>query len=486
MRVAVAFPGALHNGRRGFIFLATVKKGFRVGIFLAIVGGLVFACGAVGHAALPNSDSPPAGRKAGLEKIQHVIWIIQENHSFDNYFGTYPGVEGIPPTTALPERPGGPPRIKPFHMPQGQPITDLEHSWETAHACYDNGRMDGFVWAEGSPYTMGYYTGGDIPNYWRYAEAFSLCDRCFSSEMTGSSPNHVYTVAAQSGELNNIGSLEDLKREADDDDGFSFISIVKRFTGQNVSWAYYVETQPAPPDAREVNAHLANLAYPDPKQFTLWNPMPGFKAIRDNPALMARLLPQTAFFEALTNGTLPQVCWLIPDFQDSEHPPESLSQGMFYVTALINAVMRSPDWQSSAIFLCWDDYGGFYDHVQPPEVDAYGYGPRVPMLVLSPYAKYHHVSHYTYDFTSVLKFIEQRWHLEHLAPRDDRANDMLDCFDFTQSPRAPLLIPIPSNVQSHLEQVHLTYPPSTELPHQAPPPERGTRAVPYIPPAPRH
>ncbi|MBU6398910.1 MAG: alkaline phosphatase family protein [Verrucomicrobia bacterium] len=425
----------------------------------------------------------PAGSGGGLEKINHVIWIIQENHSFDNYFGTFPGADGIPPQTRLPKRAGGRGVVGPFHMPAGQPLIDLEHSWETAHACYDNGRMDGFVWAEGSPYTMGYYDRRDIPNYWRYAETYTLCDRFFSSEMTGSSPNHVYTVAAQSGEINNIGSLAALKKEMDDDDGFDFISIVKRFVGRDVSWGYYVETQPGPAEAAEVNAHLANLAYPDPKRFTLWNPMPGFKAIRDNPSLMARLLPESEFYRAVQQGRgLPQVCWLIPDFQDSEHPPENLAQGMWYVTRLVNAVMQSVYWQDSAIFLCWDDYGGFYDHVPPPEVDAYGYGPRVPMLVISPYAKRGYISHYTYDFTSVLKLIERRWHLQHLAPRDDRANDMTDCFDFNLSPAPPLTLTVPTNLQSHLNPVHITYPPSTELPHPAPPPDQGTRAVPYVAP----
>lgn len=141
----------------------------------------------------------------------------------------------------------------------------------------------------------------------------------------------------------------------DDDDGFDFISIVKRFTGKEITWKYYVETQPLPPDAKNVNAHLSNLAYPNPKTFTLWNPMPGFKAIRENAKLMAHLVSQNEFYKDLKKGSLPQVSWLIPDFQDSEHPPEPLKQGMWYVTRLINAVMRSNYWKNSVIFLCWDD-----------------------------------------------------------------------------------------------------------------------------------
>ncbi|MDG6999813.1 MAG: alkaline phosphatase family protein [Nitrososphaerota archaeon] len=429
-----------------------------------------------------ESDQSKTGNYPGIDKIEHVIWIIQENHSFDNYFGTFPGADGIPPATCLPKMPGGRPSVKPFHMPYRQPLIDLDHSWEQAHACYDNGRMDGFVWAEGSPYTMGYYDQSDIPNYWEYAHAFTLCDRFFSSEMTGSSPNHVFTVAAQSGELNNVGTLRALKRVMDDDDGFSFISIVHRFSGKGITWKYYVETQPSPPDAARINAHTSNLAYPNPHTFTLWNPMPGFKEIRSNHKMMGHLVEQTEFYRDLREGTLPQVSWLIPDFQDSEHPPEPLQQGMWYVTRLINDVMQSPYWKNTVIFLCWDDYGGFYDHVPPPEVDAYGYGPRVPMIVISPYAKHDYVSHYTYDFTSVLKFVETRWDIKSLTPRDGRANDMADCFDFSQTPNAPLVIPVPDTLHSKLYPVHLTYPPSITLPRPVPLGPRGTQALPYIPP----
>ncbi|MGA3323442.1 MAG: alkaline phosphatase family protein, partial [Terriglobia bacterium] len=211
--------------------------------------GMVITLMPLGRNALPRAQA--AGGSApphGMEKIQHVIWIIQENHSFDNYFGTFPKADGIPPSTCLAEMPGSKKCVKPFHMPAGQPLLDLEHSWETAQAAYDHGTMDAFVWVEGSPYTMGYYDETDIPNYWQYARHFTLCDRFFSSEMTGSSPNHVFTVAAQSGEINNIGSLEQLEDDLDDPEGFPFESIVKNFGLQHISWKYYVETQPKPPE----------------------------------------------------------------------------------------------------------------------------------------------------------------------------------------------------------------------------------------------
>jgi phospholipase C len=462
---------------------------FRSKLILLLAVGMAIAFMPMGKNASPTAQvadgfTPPHG----MEKIQHIVWIIQENHSFDNYFGTFPNADGIPPSTCLPKMPGSTECVKPFHMPAGQPLLDLEHNWETAQAAYDHGTMDGFVWTEGSPYTMGYYDETDLPNYWRYARLFTLCDRFFSSEMTGSSPNHLFTVAARSNEINNIGSLEQLENDSDDPDGFPFIPVVKNFALRNVSWKYYVETQPAQPDWERVNAGLARLAFPNPKGFTLWNPMPGFKSIRDDDEQMDRLVSLDDYYQDLQKGELPQFSWIIPDFQDSEHPPEPLDQGMWYVTRIINALMKSPYWGNTAIFLTWDDYGGFFDHVPPPEVDAYGFGPRVPMIVISPYAKSNFVSHFDYDFTSVLKFAEVRWGLPHLSARDDRANDMRDCFDFHTSPRTPVVIPVPLNIHSHLLPVHITYPPYIHLPSQdksrvSGAPNKGTQAVPYLPPA---
>ncbi len=395
---------------------------------------------------------------AGIRKIKHVIWIIQENRSFDNYFGTFPGADGIPPKTCLPNLPGNKACVTPFHMPKGQPSCDLNHSWQTAHAAYDNGNMDGFVWAEGTPFTMAYYDQRDIPNYWSYAKHFTLCDHYFSSLNGPSLPNHVYTVAAQSGGLitNVASNLAALEKTLDDPDGFSFKSMVDLFSKTKLSWKYYVETRKLPP-------HLklrSYQRYPDPKHFSLWNPLPGFKAIRDNPSSMEHMVDLKEYFQDLQKGTLPAVSWIVPDTQDSEHPIQPPAQGMWYVTTLVNALMRSPYWKDSAVFLTWDDYGGFYDHVPPPQVDAYGYGPRVPMIVISPYAKPGYISHTTFDFTSTLKFMEIRWRLGHLTASDDRAKGMLDCFNFNQTPNPVLTIPIPKGHVSHfvVSGCHYYYP----------------------------
>jgi phospholipase C len=431
-------------------------------ILLSLWGLLILAADAAQTLAPPN----------GIQKINHVIWIIQENRTLDNYFGTYPGADGIPPGTCLPVLPGSSDCIKPFHMPKGQPAYDLAHDWDTIHAAYDHGKMDGFVWAEGTSLTMGYLEEQDIPNYWSYARHFTLCDRFFSSQMGYSLPNHVYTVAGQSGGLIvNVPNVKELEDVMDDPEGFSFAAIVQLMSKTNVPWKYYVESQPVP---KGVPMHLsetgARLAFPDPKQFNLWNPLPGFKKIRDDPAEMAHLVDLKEYFDDLQNGTLPAVSWIIPDYQDSEHPIALPADGMWYVTKLVNALMQSRYWGDSVIFLTWDDYGGFYDHVPPPEIDAYGLGPRVPMLVISPYARPNYVAHYVYEFCSVLKFIEERWGLHHLTARDHWANDMRECFDFAQPPNPPLTIAISPNLpRSQPILDYAAYPPLVPLPKYAPP-----------------
>lgn len=398
---------------------------------------------------------------AGIQKIEHVIWIIQENRTFDNYFGMYPGADGIPPGTCLPKLPGSQECVKPFRMAD-IPACDLSHEWEIAHAAYDHGAMDGFVWAEGSPYTMSYLEQTDIPNYWTYAAHFVLADRFFSSLDGPSLPNHLFTVAAQSGGLTgNVGTFEQLTREIDDPEGFSFASMADLFSKANITWKYYVETLPKPPGAEDRN----NLRYPDPKQMSLWNPLPAFAKVRKDPTLMAHLVTLDEYARDLQHGTLPQVVWIIPAFQDSEHPPEPVQQGMWYVTRQVNTLMQSRYWSSSVIFLTWDDYGGFYDHVPPPHVDAYGYGPRVPLLIISPHAKPGYITHQVADFTSMLRFIEERFDLPHLTARDHRASDFSDAFDFGQHPNPPLILPVPPNLKSQLVEYYgCTYPPSVPIP----------------------
>ena len=426
-----------------------VRKG---GVFLLAFAIVVTTTAAelIFGFATPN-QAPSNGRQQpippkGMQKIKHVIWIMQENRTFDNYFGTFPGADGIPPGTCLPKMPGSRECITPFHMPNLLPVCDLPHEWEDAHAVYDNGKMDAFVWVEGTSYTMAYLDDRDIPNYWQYAKHYTLCDRFFSSQMGESLTNHLYMVAAQSGSLihglDSVEQAEAIQDGHDDPGGFSFEAIVNLLDEGGVSWKYYVETTPLtggefPPDA------VGLLGHPDPKKFSLWNPLPAFKKVRENPQRMARLVDLREYLSDLKQGTLPAVSFIVPAFDDSEHPPATAQEGMWYVTTLINLLMQSKYWDDSVVVLTWDDYGGFYDHVVPPEVDGYGLGPRVPALVISPYAKPGYISHNVYDFTSVLKFIEELHALPHLTARDARATGISDCFDFNQKPLSTFVIPVP-------------------------------------------
>jgi phospholipase C len=412
--------------------------------------------------------------------INHFIYIIQENRTFDNYFGTYPGANGIPPGTQLPYRPGGSPEVAPFHLHAFTIPHDLSHSWQAAKTAYNNGKMDGFLWAEwpqalryywkgetpqpdpglihpkpvnlskqqkrrkaaqsleerGGQYAVGakktlpdgpppgwvlntlsYYDYNEIPNYWEYARRFVLCDNFFSSLMGPSEPNHLYTVAAQSGGLVNNPPPGIAREEG----VYTFPTMAELLQASKVSWKYYDEK-------------------PNPKAHSLWNPLPGFKSFQDNPRLMDHLVALSTFFDDLKSDNFPQVAWIVPTGPDSEHPPHDVQRGMWHVTELVNAVMKSKYWKDTAIIVTWDDYGGFYDHVPPPAVDKFGYGPRVPTLVISPYARPGFISHTHFDFTSPLKLIETRFGLEPLTERDKKANDMLDCFNFRQRPLASVII----------------------------------------------
>jgi phospholipase C len=221
---------------------------------------------------------------------------------------------------------------------------------------------------------------------------------------------------------------------------------------QHVSWAYYV--------AQGTEADCANSAMfcrPRPQKAGtpgIWNPLPYFDTVHRDDQL--RNIQQVGrFYAAARSGTLPAVTWIVPNGNNSEHPPALVGAGQAYVTGLINALMRGPAWSSTAIFLAWDDWGGFYDHVTPPVIDGLGYGLRVPGLVISPYAKAGYVDHQTLSFDAYLKFIEDDFlGGQRLDPRTDgrpdtRPNvredapmlgDLANDFDFTQPPRAPLLL----------------------------------------------
>jgi phospholipase C len=431
----------------------------------------------------------------GIHKIKHVIIVMQENRSFDSYFGTFPGADGIPmrhgvPTVCVPNPPNG--CVRPYHdfndVNGGGP-----HAESNAIADVDGGRMSGFIRQRdvaqssckhfnfgdpacipgGTPDVMGYHTAAEIPNYWKYAREFVLQDHMFEAVKSWSLPDHLYQVSAWSARCKNrspmscvndiVGpygvstfnkavaqELTDGKTSID----LAWTDITWLLFAHHVSWAYYVQTGTQP------DCELDSLLTCPPQQQSattpgIWNPLPLFGDVKQDHQLH-NVQGLGAYFRAARAGTLPKVSWITPSGDNSEHPPASVHQGQAFATAVINAAMESPDWKSTAIFLSWDDWGGFYDNVVPPAVDQNGYGLRVPGIVISPYARKGFIDHQILSSDAYLKFIEDDFlggaRLNPATdgrpdPRPDVREDepllgnlVLD-FNFNQRPRPPLLLP---------------------------------------------
>jgi phospholipase C len=451
---------------------------------LAVVAG---ACAAVAEGHLQSR----AEATGGIHTIRHVIVIMQENRSFDSYFGTYPGADGIPmengrPTVCVPDpRVGG--CVSPFHDPslinEGGP-----HGYADAVADIDRGRMDGFVASalegrhsfcaqnpfnpectqfvgrKGQPDSMGWHDAREIPNYWAYARHFVLQDHMFESVQSWSLPSHLAMVSGWSASCPVPDEVQlcrtDLyekpytkKEPANDPTPYQWTDITYLLHQAGVSWSYYVApgTQPdCQDDAMFCAPERQGVGTPD-----IWNPLPKFQTVHQDGQL-GNIQPVREFLAAADTGSLPAVSWIVPNGTVSEHPPASIGAGQAWVTRLVNAVMESPDWSSSAIFLSWDDWGGFYDHVVPPVVDGAGYGLRVPGLVISPYARPGFIDHQTLSSDAYLKFIEDDFlNGARLDPatdgRPDPRPDVREAapilgdlqaeFDFSQPPLAPLVLP---------------------------------------------
>jgi phospholipase C len=411
---------------------------------------------------------------------------VQENHSFDNYFGTYPGANGIynisdPVPENLSDTAMG--YVSPYHLNATVPVSivgdelppgisdpddltaamadptspyhlssesigqDLSHAWAVAHEAYDNGKMDGFVTAERSNLTMGYYDRQDIPYYWDYADHYVLDDDFFSSEMGPSLPNHLYIASGASGPTNLTNSHWVLNGSIIDNPPVNFTlssldltwtTLAQELSNANMTWTWYDGD--------------ANATAP-----TIWNVLPLFNYFQTHPDELTEHVKNTQnFVTDIQNNNLPAVSWIIPgawqpptppfpavfaDQSISEHPPARPDAGMDYVAYLVDQVMQSPEWNSTAIIITWDDYGGFYDHVPPPQVDEFGEGFRVPALVISPWAKPGYIDHTQYEFASMLKLAEDLFNLPSLGTRDVKANDMMNSFNFSQTPIAPSIEP---------------------------------------------
>ncbi len=448
--------------------------------------------------ALLESTSPvvriTVAPMTGIHKIRHVVVIMQENRSFDTYFGTYPGADGIPHGVCVPDPVNGG-CVAPFHDPAnlnyGGP-----HGQSNAAADIDGGFMDGFVGQaehgmgcsttdpncspcqqSGSGGTgakcvdvMGYHDAREIPNYWTYAQDFVLQDHMFESNSSWSLPAHLFMVSGWSAFCTNPynpfscrNALQSpnpdyttgIGQPSDQTPKYAWTDLTYLLHGQNVSWGYYV-LKGTEPDC-EIDSQMSCAPVKQRAQTPgIWNPLPDFTDVTQD-GQTGNIQTLTNFFTAAKNGTLPAVSWIDPNGKVSEHPPALVSDGQTYVTGLINAIMSGPDWSSTAIFLAWDDWGGFYDHVVPPVVDSNGFGLRVPGLVISPYARSGMIDHQILSFDAYNKFIEDDFlGGQALDPTTDGRpdprpdvreknpllGDLVSDFNFSQTPRPPVILPV--------------------------------------------
>ena len=388
------------------------------GVVAAAVVALLFASVADAARREPRARTP----------VDRVVFLMQENHSFDNYFGTYPGADGVPKGTCMPWNPANPKLgcVQPFWI-EGRQVVDLDHRVQTHEAQYRGGHMDGFVhvFTDRGPLArtaMGFYDDRDLPYYWNIADEYVLFDRFFSSAAGGSVRNHLYAVAGAPGRTDD--------RERIPEHGWGNLpTIFDRLEAKGISWKFYIQNY----DPRN---NYRNPKTGDRGAQFIWAPILAYDRFLDNPKLFSRIVDLNEYFDDLARGTLPAVSFIVPSGA-SEHPPGSIQAGERFVRTLINALMASDEWRRSMFIWTYDDWGGWYDHVRPPRVDRYGYGFRVPALLVSPYARRGHVDSTVLDFTSILKFIEYNWRLAPLATRDARANNFLTAFDFRKPPRPP-------------------------------------------------
>lgn len=403
--------------------------------------------------------------------IDHIVVVMMENHAYDNYFGAYCGVtnslcpiagDGIPAGTCVPMVPTNVSAgcIKPFPLPASY-VTRSEgagHNWVTSHIAYANGSMDGFYDAShGKAAVMGYYNGTTIPTYWDTAQEYGLGDDFFSATLSYSLANHWYLLAGQSPlkaetdwlfVTKNKQTGQTMMTPADSvylNEANQTPAIDDQLVTTNLTWKYYDDSFQNATYAQELTGtNLGLKGKGVPSVYDYWDPLAA-KNETYTPAFEPHWVNRTQFQVDAAAGALPNVSWVIPNPGESDHPSANLSRGMAFVGGILNAVERSPDWNSTAVFVTWDEYGGYYDHVPPPQVNPYGLGFRVPLLVVSPYTPEGLISNNFSSFGSLLHFTEWRNGLPALTSWDANSSLPLQYFDLNATPRVPINLSVESS-----------------------------------------
>jgi phospholipase C len=390
----------------------------------------------------PTFSASPVAEIDTRWPIKRVVYLMLENRSFDNMFGRFPGANG----TRVGVRDGA--EVPLIHCPEWLP-GDLPHDTGAWHQSHNGGLMDGFALGEWGPYyAYSQFGRQDIPNYFRWAERFVLGDNFFASVAGPSYPQHLYFIAGQAGNaINNPENIqtrrlddgrtmkswgcdafgEDVFVYVQNEDGtidrhptcFDFKTVGHQLSNRDIDWAYY-------------SADPYQAGY-------IWQAYSSIRDLyHDRDLWEEHIWPVDDLFRDIEANALPPVTWITPRFQLSDHPPFSTKHAHNWVTRIVNGIMRSEMWADVAIFITWDEWGGLYDHVAPPpSIDHMELGFRVPLLVISPYAKRGYVDDAFGEFSSPLRFIADNWGLRSLTPRIAESHNFEHVFDFDRPPRDP-------------------------------------------------
>lgn len=376
--------------------------------------------------------------------IKHVVIIIQENRSFDNFFHGFPGAD----TVDVGMRHGGPVSLHPVNLDYA---ADVDHQHKAFVQEYDNGRMDGWDQVDTLPrqtrdFPYAYVPKEQILPYWEMAQEYTLSDRMFQSNTGPTFPAHLYLIAGQSDFTANNPNHQETTRFAWGCDSplDATVSIINPF-GQEVPGPYPCLDFPTLADTSLTRGITWRYYAPGLDSLgNIWSAYDAIRHIRYSPEWGNVVSPETKILGDARRGDLANITWVVPSAQNSDHPfpvqntgRDIVIRGQYgpeWVASVVNAIGHGPLWRTTAVLVVWDDWGGWYDHVKPPQLDRMGLGFRVPFIVISPWAKRHYVSHVQHEFGSVVKFVETALDLPSLHTTDDRADALRDCFDFSQKP----------------------------------------------------
>jgi phospholipase C len=372
--------------------------------------------------------------------IKRVVYVMLENRSYDNLFGRFPGTNGATTGVKFGQE------VALTRTPEWLP-GDLPHDRAAALNSLAGGEMDGFaLGAFGPLYAYSQFEERDVPAYWHWAREYVLSDNFFASALGPSYPNHLFYIAGQAGGAidnpENIAQRQVGKNRwvkswgcdaygesvfvfVEDEYGnltkhdtcFEFETVGEQLTREDVDWAYY-----------SAEPHQAGY---------IWQAYSAIKNVYGTELFDEHVWPVDDLFRDIHSAALPSVTWITPRFQLSDHPPFSTRHAHNWVVKLVNGIMRSEMWEHTAIFITWDEWGGLYDHVPPPKDGRRELGFRVPMLVISPYARRGYVDDALGEFTSPLKFVADNWGLEYLTDAIGKTHNFEHVFDFRRGPRKP-------------------------------------------------